>query len=228
MGPTVAGQLGGGGVGHHHVAGGAGALGLQLHTAASGGGEDVALEAAALRLPAGDVVGEVLALPAGPGRLLLEALVQGWPVVSLPVLPAVAAGPALLRVEVEQFAPLTGALGELTVTPLVRRPPVPVVEPLAVFLLLAVAASSSVPEYEPLAEAAGTPGVGLVTLALRGQRVAGQTPGRGNRRTVIGLLGGLVWSYLHSVCKVSMDLMKQGVPVSHSFMEMQGPGVLSS
>ena len=55
----------------------------------------------------------------------------------------------------------------------------PVVEPLAVLLLLAVAASSSVPEYEPLAEAAGTPGVGLVTLALSCQRVAGQTPGRG-------------------------------------------------
>ena len=194
MGPAVAGQLGGGGVGHHHVAGGAGALGLQLHTAAGGGGEDVALEAAALRLPAGDVVGEVLALPAGSGRLLLEALVQGWPVVSFPVLPAVAAGPALLRVEVEQFAPLTGALGELTVTPLVRRPPVPVVEPLAVFLLLAVAASSSVPEYEPLAEAAGTPGVGLVTLALSCQRVAGQTPGRGTGELLLDYW--VVWSGL--------------------------------
>ena len=176
MGPAVTGQLGGQRVGHHHVTRGAGALGLQLHTAPTGGGEDVALEAAALRLPAGHVVGEVLALPAGPGGLLLEALVQSRPVVSLPLLPAVAAGPALSRVEVEEFSPLTGALGELPVAPLVRRPPVPVVEPLAVFLLLTEPPGRSLPEDEPLPEAAGSPGVGLVTLPLRGQGVARQTP----------------------------------------------------
>ena len=227
MRPAVTGQLGGQRVGHHHVTRGAGALGLQLHTAPTGGGEDVALEAAALRLPAGHVVGEVLALPAGPGGLLLEALVQSRPVVGLPLLPAVAAGPALSRVEVEQFSPLTGALGELPVAPLVRRPPVPVVEPLAVFLLLAEPPGRSLPEDEPLPEAAGSPGVGLVTLTLRGQGVARQTPG-GNTRPVIRTEEGLVLSYLHSVWRVSMDRMKHGVPASHSFMLMQGPGVLSS
>ena len=177
MGAAVTGQLGGGRVGHHHVARGTGALGLQLHTATAGGGEHVALEAAALCLPAGGVVSEILTLPAGAWRLLFETLIQGGPVVSLPLLPAVTARPALLRVEVEQFATLTGALGELSVAPLVWRPPVPVVKPLAVFLLLAVTSSRSLPEYEPLSEAAGSPGVGLVTLALRGERVAGQTPG---------------------------------------------------
>ena len=52
-------------------------------------------------------------------------------------------------------------LSELPVAPLVRGPPVPVVEPLAVFLLLAEAAGLTLPEHEPLAEIARAPGVGL-------------------------------------------------------------------
>ena len=42
-----------------------------------------------------------------------------------------------------------------------RGPPVPVVEPLAVFLLLAEAAGLTLPEHEPLPEIARAPGVGL-------------------------------------------------------------------
>ena len=52
-------------------------------------------------------------------------------------------------------------LSELPVAPLVRGPPVPVVEPLAVFLLLAEAAGFTVTEHEPLPEIARAPGVGL-------------------------------------------------------------------
>ena len=67
-------------------------------------------EAVALSLSAGGVVGEVLALLTRPGRLLLEALVQGRPVVSLPLLPTVAARPARLRVQIKQFASVTRTL----------------------------------------------------------------------------------------------------------------------
>ena len=177
MRPAVTGQLGGGWVRHHHMTRGTGTLGLQLHTASTGGGEHVALEAAALCPPAGGVVSEVLTLPAGAWGLLFKALVQCGPVVSLPVLPAVTASSALLGVQVEELAPLTGALGELSVAPLVRGPPVPVVKPLAVFLLLAVAGTlRPVPEDEPLSEAAGPASVGLVALPLAGQGVAWQTP----------------------------------------------------
>ena len=161
-----------------------GPLGPQLDTLPAGGREDVALEAAALGPPAGGVVGEVLTLATRSGRLLLEALVEGGPVVGLPLLPAVTPGPALLWVQVEELAPLAGSLGELPVAPLVRGPPVPVVEPLAVLLLLTEPSGPllpllALPEDEPLPEAAGSPGVGLVALALGGEGVAGQTPALG-------------------------------------------------
>ena len=87
------------------------------------------LEAAALRLPAGGVVGEVLPLLARARGLLhtakpvshhqeggdgggdlLEALVQGRPVVRLPVLPAVAARAPSLGVQVEQLPSAARAL----------------------------------------------------------------------------------------------------------------------
>ena len=85
------------------------------------------LEAAALRLPAGGVVGEVLPLLARARGLLhtaklvshhqgdgggdlLEALVQGRPVVRLPVLPAVAARAPRLGVQVEQLPSAARAL----------------------------------------------------------------------------------------------------------------------
>ena len=68
------------------------------------------LEAVALCLPAGGVVGEVLPLLARPGRLLLEALVQGRPVVSLPFLATVTTSPSRLRVKVKQFASVTRTL----------------------------------------------------------------------------------------------------------------------
>ena len=45
-------------------------LGEELHTAPAGRGVHVVLEAVALGLSAGGVVGEVLTLPAWPGRLL--------------------------------------------------------------------------------------------------------------------------------------------------------------
>ena len=150
---------------------------MQLHTLPAGGGEHVTLEAAALRPPAGGVVCEVLTLTTRTRRLLLKTLVQGLPVVGLPLLPAVAARTALLRVQVEELPPLARPLGELSEAPLVRGPPVPVVKPLAVFLLLAVAGTlRPVPEDEPLSEAAGPASVGLVTLPLAGQGVAWQTP----------------------------------------------------
>ena len=87
------------------------------------------LEAAALGLPAGGVVGEVLPLLARARGLLhthtlvshhqgggdgggdlLEALVQGRPVVRLPVLPAVAARAPSLGVKVEQLPSAARAL----------------------------------------------------------------------------------------------------------------------
>ena len=52
----------------------------------------------------------------------------------------------------------------------------PVVKALAVFLLLTLTRGLALPEHPPLAEVAGPPGVGLVTLFIRGQGVAGQTP----------------------------------------------------
>ena len=52
----------------------------------------------------------------------------------------------------------------------------PVVKALAVFLLLALARGLALPEHPPLAEVAGSPGVGLVTFVIWGQGVAGQTP----------------------------------------------------
>ena len=67
-------------------------------------------EAVALCLPAGGVVGEVLALLTRPRRLLLEALVQGRPVVSLPLLATVTTSPSRLRVQVKQFASVTRTL----------------------------------------------------------------------------------------------------------------------
>ena len=71
----------------------------------------MAFEAVTLCLSAGGVVGEVLALLTRPGRLLLEALVQGSPVVSLPLLAAVAARPSRLRVKIKQLASVTRTLG---------------------------------------------------------------------------------------------------------------------
>ena len=101
----------------------------ELDAALAGGGVDVVLEAAALGLPAGGVVGEVLPLLArargllhtaklvshhqgggGGGGDLLEALVQGRPVVRLPVLPAVAARAPRLGVKVEQLPSAARAL----------------------------------------------------------------------------------------------------------------------
>ena len=71
----------------------------------------MAFEAVTLCLSAGGVVGEVLALLTRPGRLLLEALVQGSPVVSLPLLAAVAARPSRFRVKIKQLASVTRTLG---------------------------------------------------------------------------------------------------------------------
>ena len=71
----------------------------------------MAFEAVTLCLSAGGVVGEVLALLTRPGRLLLEALVQGSPEVSLPLLAAVAARPSRLRVKIKQLASVTRTLG---------------------------------------------------------------------------------------------------------------------
>ena len=100
-------------------------LGEELHTAAAGRGVHVVLEAVALGLSAGGVVGEVLTLPAWPGRLLfiiidhhhhyyhhhlLEALGEGWPVVGLPLLAAAAPRAPRLRVQVEQLTPATRPL----------------------------------------------------------------------------------------------------------------------
>ena len=100
----------------------------ELDAALAGGGVDVVLEAAALGLPAGGVVGEVLPLLArargllhtaklsihqvsgGGGGDLLEALVQGRPVVSLPLLATVTTSPSRLRVKVKQFASVTRTL----------------------------------------------------------------------------------------------------------------------
>ena len=99
----------------------------ELDAALAGGRVDVVLEAAALGLPAGGVVGEVLPLLArargllhtaklvshkvgGGGGDLLEALVQGRPVVRLPVLPAVAARAPSLGVKVEQLPSAARAL----------------------------------------------------------------------------------------------------------------------
>ena len=59
------------------------------------------LEAVALCLPAGGVVGKVLSLLAGTGGLLLETLVQGGPVVGLPLLATVTACSSGLGVQVE-------------------------------------------------------------------------------------------------------------------------------
>ena len=59
------------------------------------------LEAVALRLPAGGVVGKVLSLLAGAGGLLLETLVQGGPVVGLPLLATVTPCSSSLGVQVE-------------------------------------------------------------------------------------------------------------------------------
>ena len=67
-------------------------------------------EAVALGLSAGGVVGEVLALLTRSGRLLLEALVQGRPVVSLPLLATVTTSPSRLRVQIKQFSSVAGAL----------------------------------------------------------------------------------------------------------------------
>ena len=52
----------------------------------------------------------------------------------------------------------------------------PVVEALAVFLLLALACGLPVPEDPPLAKVTGPPGVGLVALVVGGEGVPGQTP----------------------------------------------------
>ena len=71
----------------------------------------MAFEAVTLCLSAGGVVGEVLSLLTRPGRLLLEALVQGSPEVSLPLLAAVAARPSRLRVKIKQLASVTRTLG---------------------------------------------------------------------------------------------------------------------
>ena len=70
-------------------------------------------EAVALGLSAGGVVGEVLALLTRPGRLLLEALVQGRPVVSLPLLATVTTSPSRLWVQIKQFSSVTGTLSIL-------------------------------------------------------------------------------------------------------------------
>ena len=69
---------------------------------------------------------------------------------------------------------LAADLSELPVAPLVGRPPVPVVKPLAVLLLLAL--SPARPEHPPLPEVTGPPGVGLIALVVRGQGVPGQAP----------------------------------------------------
>ena len=53
----------------------------------------------------------------------------------------------------------------------------PVIKPLAVLLLLTVSSSLAILEYEPLTKVTGTPGVGLVTLTILCQGVAGQTSG---------------------------------------------------
>ena len=99
----------------------------ELDAALAGGRVDVVLEAAALGLPAGGVVGEVLPFLARARGLLhthtlvshhqgdgggdlLEALVQGRPVVRLPVLPAVAARAPGLGVQVEQLPSAARAL----------------------------------------------------------------------------------------------------------------------
>ena len=99
----------------------------ELHAALAGGRVDVVLEAVALCLPAGGVVGEVLPLLARARGLLhtptlsihhqgcvcgdlLEALVQRGPVVRLPVLPAVAARAPRLGVQVEQLPSAARAL----------------------------------------------------------------------------------------------------------------------
>ena len=69
---------------------------------------------------------------------------------------------------------LAADLSKLPVAPLVGRPPVPVVKPLAVLLLLAL--SPARPEHPPLPEVTGPPGVGLIALVVRGQGVPGQAP----------------------------------------------------
>jgi hypothetical protein len=98
----------------------------------------VVLEAAALSPPTGHVVGEVLAGAAGTRGLLLEALAERCPVVSVPVSSAVAARAPRVSAQVKELPHVAGTLGELPVAALVRGPPVPVVEPLAVLLLLAL------------------------------------------------------------------------------------------
>ena len=85
-------------------------LSEQLDTAPTGGGVHVVFEAVALCLPAGGVVGKVLTLLTRPGGLLLEALVQGRPVISLPLLATVAPSPSCLRVQIKQFASVTRTL----------------------------------------------------------------------------------------------------------------------
>ncbi len=62
------------------------------------------LEASALRGSGAGVVGEVPAPGAGAGRLLLEALVRGRPVVHGPVLATVAARAAGIRIKIKQLA----------------------------------------------------------------------------------------------------------------------------
>ena len=64
----------------------------------------------------------------------------------------------------------------LSVASLVRSPPVPIIKPLAVFLLFTISSSLTITEDEPLAKVTRTSGVWLVTFTIVCQGVPGQTP----------------------------------------------------
>ena len=169
VGTAVTGQLIRQWVFHDHLSCRAGPSRSHLHAGLTLGRVHMVLEAAALRLMAGHIVGKILTGTARSRGFLLEALSQWCPVVGIPVLATVTSRPSSVSVKVEKLAHLTRPLRELPVAPLVWRPPVPVVKALAILLLLAATPLRGhrvAGKHKPLSKVARPAGVGLEALAL--------------------------------------------------------------
>ena len=169
VGTAVTGQLIRQWVFHDHLSCRAGPSRSHLHAGLTLGRVHMVLEAAALRLMAGHIVGKILTGTARSRGFLLEALSQWCPVVGIPVLATVTSRPSSVSVKVEKLAHLTRPLRELPVAPLVWRPPVPVVKALAILLLLAATPLRGhrvAGKHKPLSKVARPAGVRLEALAL--------------------------------------------------------------
>ena len=136
--------------------------------------KDVVFEAVAFGSSRSGIVGEILAGRTGSRRLLFETLLTLGPIVNVPFGFAVTAGAAAIRVQVKEFTSFTGTLRELSVTSLMGRPPVPIIEPFTVLFILTPGTAVGF-EDQPFPKFAGAPGVGLVAPAVFRSGNLGQT-----------------------------------------------------